>query len=415
MMPPQYLRGLFLVALLACSQLWTMPLTAAEGESQEVAEGELLAEPALQAESAILMDAKTGAVLYALNADKQLYPASITKIVTGIVALEAAADLTSLVTVSKEARYEDGTRVFLAEGEQQTLENLIYGMLVNSGNDAATAIAEFIDGTKEKFAERMNTFVRDKAGATQTLFMNPSGLPDPLQVTTALDMAHIAQYAMKNEQFRTIVGTMKRPWTGAEWTSELINHNKLLGTYEGATGIKNGYTNAAGFTLVASAKREEMELIGVILKAPTNNGIYADMRKLLDYGFQGFQLQKLFDSGQSYPQPAEMEAPSYVASEEIWAVIPRGEQPVIRVEASGNVWVETSKGSTVAGKMTVIESEAADEPALMNSRTISEETGKQINLWLILVFFSWLIMNAFLVLIACLRYRRKRGYRSPEW
>ncbi|MCQ6559442.1 D-alanyl-D-alanine carboxypeptidase family protein [Paenibacillus mendelii] len=415
MMPPQYLRSLFLVVVLACSQLWTMPLTAAEGESKGGAEEELIAEPVLQAESAILMDAKTGAVLYALNADKPLYPASITKIVTGIVALEAVTDLNSLVTVSKEARYEDGTRVFLAEGEQQTLENLIYGMLVNSGNDAATAIAEFIDGTKEKFAERMNTFVRDKAGATQSLFMNPSGLPDPLQVTTALDMAHIAQYAMKNEQFRTIVGTMKRPWAGAEWTSELINHNKLLGSYEGATGIKNGYTNAAGFTLVASAKRGEMELIGVILKAPTNNGIYADMRKLLDYGFQGFQLQKLFDSGQTYPQTAMMEAPSYVASEEIWAVIPQGEQPVIRVEPSGNVWVETSKGSTVAGKMTVIEPEAADEPALKNSKTISEETERQINLWLILVFFSWLIMNAFLVLIACLRYRRKRKYRSPEW
>jgi len=403
------------VVLLVSSQLWTMPLTAAEGGSTAVAEEEPLAEPVLKAESAILMDAKTGAVLYALNADKPLYPASITKIVTGIVALEAVTDLNSLVTVSKEARYEDGTRVFLAEGEQQTMENLIYGMLVNSGNDAATAIAEFIDGSKEKFAERMNTFVRDKAGATQSLFMNPSGLPDPLQVTTALDMAHIAQYAMKNDQFRTIVGTMKRPWEGAEWTSELINHNKLLGTYEGATGIKNGYTNAAGFTLVASAKREEMELIGVILKAPTNNGIYADMRKLLDYGFEGYQLQKLFDSGHSYPQIAEKEAPSFVASEEIWAVIPRGEQPVIRVEPSGNVWVQTTKGSTVAGKMNVIEPEAADEPALKNTKTISEETGRQINLWLILVFVFWLVMNGFLVLIAYLRYKRKREYRSPEW
>ncbi|UVI28930.1 D-alanyl-D-alanine carboxypeptidase family protein [Paenibacillus spongiae] len=417
MMPPHYLRCLSVVLLLICCQLWSVHWTAAaaEGDPLTAADEGLQAEPKLQAEAAILMDARTGTVLYAHNADKPLYPASITKIVTGIIALETAADLNSLVTVSKEARHEDGTRVFLAEGEQQTLENLVYGMLVNSGNDAATAIAEFIDGTKEKFAERMNTFVRDKAGAAQTNFVNPSGLPDPLQVTTALDMAHIAQYAMKNETFRTIVGTTKRPWKGAEWTSELINHNKLLGTYEGATGIKNGFTNASGFTLVASAMRDEMELIGVILKAPTNNGIYADMRKLLDYGFAGFELKKLFDAGESYPQPAEKGAPTFVASEEIWAVTPRGEQPDIRVEPSGSVQVQTSKGMIAAGKMTVIEPGVNDEPLQMSGKQVYEETGNPMNLWLIFVFMAWLVMNAFLVFIAYLRYRKKRKYRSPEW
>lgn len=239
-----------------------------------------------QSESAILIDAKSGAVLFAKNETERLYPASITKIVTGIIALEQA-DPAEIVTVSKNARGEDGTRIYLAEGEQKPMLDLIEGMLVNSGNDAATAIAEHMDGTNELFAQRMNEFVH-QLGARDTNFMNPSGLPDENQYTTAKDMAKIAQYAMQNEQFRQVVAIKSKPWVGQEWVSKLENHNKLLGSYEGAIGVKNGFTQAAGYTLVSAAKRGDTELIGVILKGATDAGVYMDMSKLLDYGLCPF-------------------------------------------------------------------------------------------------------------------------------
>lgn len=235
------------------------------------------------------MDAKSGQVLYGKNEHKRMYPASITKIVTGIIALEEA-DPASLVTVSEEARNEEGTRVFLAEGELVTMEKLVYGLLVNSGNDAATAIAESIDGSEARFAERMNRFVEQKLELRDTHFTNPHGLPDEEHYTTAEDMAVIARYAMRNAQFRQIVATKTLPWTGEEWDSELMNHNRMLWDYEGANGVKNGYTNAAGFTLVTSAERGGHELIGVVMKTASSEEIYAYMTALLDYGFGDMAL-----------------------------------------------------------------------------------------------------------------------------
>ncbi|SFS62468.1 D-alanyl-D-alanine carboxypeptidase family protein [Paenibacillus sp. BC26] len=382
------------------------------------AEEAVQAEPNLASESAILMDAQTGTVLFQKNAEKQQFPASITKIVTGIVALEYESVLSNLVTVSREARREEGTRIYLAEGEQVSLEKLLYGMLMNSGNDAATAIAEYIDGSKAQFAERMNAFVKEKAGAEHTNFVNPSGLPDEAQVTTAIDMARISRYAMQNEVFRKIVATKRMPWVGKEWTSSLINHNQMLKDYEGTTGIKNGYTEAAGFTLVTSAKRDGMELIGVILKSPSKTAVYKEMTNLLDYGFEHYELKQLIAANDSYPFTSSSPA-EFIAAEPMWAVLPKGETPAITVTSQGNVLVTSSIGTVDAGTMEPVKPElpvsvasvtpSPEEDVKMAADVHSDEPSGSTKLT---IFIIWMSLLAYLAVLAYLRLKRQKQERA---
>ncbi|MBM7622138.1 D-alanyl-D-alanine carboxypeptidase/D-alanyl-D-alanine carboxypeptidase (penicillin-binding protein 5/6) [Bacillus tianshenii] len=242
----------------------------------------------LFSESAILIDTETGDVLYEKDRDKIMYPASITKIVTAIIAIEEG-NLEDIVTVSEKARNQDGSRVYLLEGEKVTLQKLVQGLLINSGNDAGTAIAEHMNGSEKEFAKRMTAFVEKEIGTENTTFKNPHGLFDPEHVTTAEDMGKIARYAMKNETFREIVGTKEMEWIGEGWETTLYNHHRLLWDYEGATGVKNGYVPESGHTLVTTAERNGKELLVVTLKAASKYYSYKDTMNLLDYGFLNFE------------------------------------------------------------------------------------------------------------------------------
>ncbi|MGG6447406.1 D-alanyl-D-alanine carboxypeptidase family protein [Pseudobacillus badius] len=248
----------------------------------------------LMSESAILIDAKSGKILYEKNAKHQMYPASITKIATAIYAIENG-DLDDMVTVSKKAREVEGTRVYLEGGEQVSLKKLIQGLLINSGNDAAVAIAEHLEGSPERFAFKMNKYLKKNIGTTQTNFENPHGLFAPNHVTTASDMAEITRYAMKNKVFREIFGTVKLKWKGTSWNTTLLNHHKLMREipYEGVTGGKTGFVNESGHTLVTTAKREDFHLIAVTLKAPSSTAAFNDTIQLLDYGYQNYKAFKL--------------------------------------------------------------------------------------------------------------------------
>ncbi|MFC4810324.1 D-alanyl-D-alanine carboxypeptidase family protein [Paenibacillus sp. GCM10023250] len=400
-----------LAALLALASVgWASPVHAETADE---------ARPELASEAAVLIEAKTGTVLYARNAEKQEYPASITKIVTGIVAIEDERDMSATVTVSKEARGEDGTRVYLAEGEKLPLLNLLYGMLMNSGNDAATAIAEYVDGSKAKFAERMNEFAKDKIGAANTHFVNPSGLPDPRQYTTAMDMAKITRYAMQNELFRTIVGTRRMPWNGQEWKSELINHNEMLGQYEGTTGVKNGYTGDAGFTLVTSAKRDGMELIGVLLKSPSKSLLYQDMTKLLDYGFRQFELQRVSAANPAYPLAAEA---NFVQTGPMYAAVPKGETPAVSVAPDGTVTVRTSLGDAEAGRLQPsvpsLAAIAARYPAVKAAALHADGNKRAPEPGAVTkaeIFVVWIGMLIYLGLIAAIRAKRQRLERERSF
>ncbi|WP_054712563.1 D-alanyl-D-alanine carboxypeptidase family protein, partial [Bacillus sp. JCM 19041] len=263
----------------------------------------------LMSEASVLIDAKSGQILYEENADKKMYPASITKIVTGIMAIEQG-DLTEEVRVSEFATEQIGTRVYLLEDEKVSLRQLVEGLLINSGNDAGTAIAEHLAGDEEKFAKKMNEFVHE-LGATNTHFTNPHGLFDEEHYTTALDMAIITQYALKNNTFRDIVSTKELEWVGEGWETTLYNHHRLLWDYEGTIGVKNGFVSQAGFTLVTAAERDEQAYIAVTLKNDTAQQSYQDTQRLLDYGFNNYkqiQLDKdepLIDQGATTYYPME--------------------------------------------------------------------------------------------------------------
>lgn len=248
--------------------------------------------PEIVGQAGLVMDVLTGKVLYEKNAHSPFEPASPTKIMTAILALEKG-NLSDIVVTSEEPLRVDGSRIYLEEGEKLTLEQMLYGMMLNSGNDAAVAIAEHIGGDIESFVKMMNAKARE-IGAYHTTFVNPSGLPDEGHLTTAYDLALISRYALLNlPEFRKIVSTktLEIPWQAEEWDRQLINLNKLLWNYEGADGVKTGYTSTAGRTLVASATRDGWQLISVVLKSDAN--IWSDSMALLDYGFENFEIKNL--------------------------------------------------------------------------------------------------------------------------
>lgn len=242
-------------------------------------------EPTVSARAAIVIDAETGRSLYEKNADEPLPMASTTKIITAITAIENGR-MEDVVTVSKLAATTEGSSVWLEEGEQLTLEELLYALMLESGNDAAVAIAEHVGGSVENFVAMMNAFC-ESVGAVNTHCVTVNGLDGDGHETTARDLAHIASYAMRSEAFRTIVGTKKRtiPWADKPWGRQLDNHNKLLDSYDGCDGIKTGYTKKAGRCLVSSASRGDFRAIAVTLSAPDD---WQDHRDMLDYVFHTF-------------------------------------------------------------------------------------------------------------------------------
>ncbi len=249
---------------------------------------------AISAKSAVLIDVGSGRVLFEHNAGEKLPMASTTKIMTALIACESKR-LNEVVKVSPFASGTEGSSLWLKIGESQTLENLTYGLMLKSGNDAAVAIAEHLCGSVDAFALVMNEKARE-VGAKNTRFKNPHGLDDVEHYTTAYDLAIIAREAMKIKDFRKIVGTKTYaiPMQGEKWDRLLTNHNKLLWKIEGCNGIKTGFTKRSGRCLVSSAKRGEEEYICVTLNAPND---WSDHTTLLNMGFDNFENVKVFQKG----------------------------------------------------------------------------------------------------------------------
>ena len=239
--------------------------------------------PRLSSDYAILVDAYTGKVLYEKNADDKAYPASTTKILTLITALENS-NRKEVVIISERAASMEGSSAYLKAGEKYTFSDILYGMMLPSGNDASVALAEHIGGSMENFVKLMNSSAK-LMGAKNSSFVNSSGLPNENHYTTARDMAKIAVYAMQNKAFREIVSTEKVSWPrkNALQPYELRNTNQILGNFFGANGIKTGYTQVAQKCLVVSAKRKDLELIAVFFHSPKD--CWDDGRALLQYGF----------------------------------------------------------------------------------------------------------------------------------
>lgn len=241
------------------------------------------AAPTVSAQGAILIRADTGAVLFEKDAEKRLYPASTTKIMTALVVLETLEKLSlrpdSRVVVPAEAAGMEGSSIYLKAGENISMEELLYGMMLQSGNDAATAAAICAGGSLQNFVRQMNRRA-EELGCTGTHFTNACGLFDENHYTTAKDLACIAAAAMQREDFRRIVSAPD--WKSPENERNFYNKNKTVHQYEGGDGVKIGFTKASGRTLAASATRNGVSLIAVVLR---DGNWFQDAYAMLDYGF----------------------------------------------------------------------------------------------------------------------------------
>lgn len=296
------------------------------------------AELAVSAKAAILMHADSGRVLYEKNADEHMLIASTTKIMTAIVVLEHC-ELDDLVEVDSRSAGIEGSSMYLKAGESYTVEDLLYGLLLVSGNDAASALALHVADSMEEFAELMNAKAAE-LGMTESSFKNAHGLDEEGHYSTARDMAKLAAYCMGNEDFARIAGTVSH--TVGEQT--LVNHNRLLREYDGCLGLKTGYTMAAGRTLVTCAERDGARYVCVTLNDPDD---WDDHKALYDWAFANYSFAEVIPAGLSYEVPlisgAEMTAPAETEGA-AYALIQNGESYDMELEMPAFAFAPISEG-----------------------------------------------------------------------
>ena len=261
---------------------------------------DVLNESDIVSQAAILMDYKTGRVLWGKNIHEPLPMASTTKIMTAILAIESGK-LDDIVTVSKKAASAPRVKMFLSVNEKIKLEYLIYALMLQSSNDAAVAIAEHISGTVDEFCNLMTKRAKQIA-AKDTVFKTPNGLDSADHHSTAYDMALISKYALSNDTFVKIINTKNISFKSNFKNYNIINKNRLLSEFNGANGIKTGYTGKAGHCFVGSATRNGQTLISVVLASGWGNKgkqqKWIDTKKLLNYGFNNYKEQKIFEKGE---------------------------------------------------------------------------------------------------------------------
>lgn len=306
------------------------PVHAAPGETER-------AFPAVQtsADAAVLLDVTGGGrrVIWSRNGEEKMRMASTTKIMTALVAIESLP-LSTQVTVPAGAVGVEGSSVYLVEGEVLSLEQLLYCMLLESANDAATAIALTVAGSIEAFADMMNAKV-SSLGLTATHFCNPHGLDADGHYTTAHDLACIAAAALENPQFAAITSTYKTviPNTATGGARLLVNHNRLLRSYEGSIGVKTGFTRASGRCLVSAAERDGVRLVAVTLDDPND---WHDHTAMLDAGFAFFECIRLTSSDGQLCSPGGQALPPV-------SVI-NGEQSSVRCCTAAGIQVTLPRG-----------------------------------------------------------------------
>ncbi len=243
--------------------------------------------------SEIIMDVNSGRVLFENNAYEKKYMASTTKILTAICIIENC-NISDVITVTDKTVGVEGSSIYLEVGEKLSVKDLLYGLMLRSGNDCAETLAVYCSGSIEKFSLLMNETAK-KIGALNSNFVNPHGLHNDNHYTTAYDLALISRYAMKNQDFRSIVATkaVKIPFTTKNYDRYLTNKNKMLKEFDGANGIKTGYTKKAGRCLVSSCLRNGLELICVVLNCPP---MFERSKSLLTQSFENYKNYKIVES-----------------------------------------------------------------------------------------------------------------------
>ena len=320
---------------------------------------------AISAECAILIDAQTGRVLYEKQAEEKSLIASTTKIMTALVICEQT-NVLDRVKIPKEAVGIEGSSMYLKEGEVLTVQELLYGLMLQSGNDAAVALAIYCGGTVEGFTELMN----DKAhrlGMTQSHFANPNGLDSPGNYSTARDMAILTAYAMQNPIFAQTVST-KTITIGERC---LRNHNKLLWQLEGANGVKTGYTKAAGRILISSVTRMGRQLIAVTFNAPDD---WQDHKTLIEDGFSRFTVQQLVRQGQTLGQlelaGGQETSVDLIAAEDFSYSLAQGERVTISLPEAGFAYAPVAEGQEAGFAHILVDGIAVAKVPLVYGATI---------------------------------------------
>ncbi len=341
-----------------------------------IAETEDKKDIGIEGECGILIEATSGRVLYENNAEARRAPASTTKIMTALIVLENA-ELDSVVTVPQAAVGIEGSSVYLGLGERLTVKELLYALMLRSGNDAATALALHVSNNINEFAELMN-IKANELGLENTNFQNPTGLPDEEHYTTAHDLAIIAAEAMKNDVFKQIVATEKIniSWDGKDCDRLLVNKNKMLFQYDGANGIKTGYTMAAGRCLVASATRNGMTLISVVLNS---SPMYKDCSEMLDYGFNNFDMFTAINAGEMMGnvkvKNGFIDNVGYIAEQDMIFPLKRDDEISITVRvASEYAFAPITKGETAAWADIYINNELIKSAELVYAESTGENT-----------------------------------------
>lgn len=333
------------------------------------------AEIEISAHSAILCCADTGDVLYEKNADEKMLIASTTKLMTALVVLENA-QLDEEVKPEPEWCNIEGSSMYLDYNKTYSVKELLTGLMLVSGNDAATVLANHISGSEAGFAKLMN----DKAaslGMKNSHFTNPHGLDDPEHYSTARDMAILAESCLNNEELVSIASKISA--TVGELT--YYNHNRLLREYDGCTGLKTGYTIAAGRTLVSSAERNGMHLVCVTLNAPED---WADHKKLLDYGYNNYSLSKFDESSFSVNLPvisAAKQTVSAVPENAITILASKSDVVDVQLEAPRVLFAGGIKGEKVGQIRVTVNGELAAEENLVYTENVIVDSTLHLSAW----------------------------------
>ena len=331
---------------------------------------------AISAQKSILVDGHTGRVLYEKRADEKSLIASTTKIMTALLICENC-NVLDLVRIPREAVGIEGSSMYLQEGEVLTVQELLYGLMLQSGNDAATALALYCSGSVEDFAERMNEKARE-LGMESTHFANPHGLDAAEHFSTARDLAVLASYAMKNPIFAQTVST-KNVTVGSRY---LTNHNKLLWQVVGADGVKTGFTKAAGRILVSSAKRNGRRLVCVTID---DGNDWLDHRNLYEDGFSRYHTESIIYHGQILGTlqvfGGQEDTVDVIAAEDFSFALAKGETVTIVLSNKGFVYAPAVAGADAGFAYICIDGKPVGKVKVVLEKTVEQKIPEKKNFW----------------------------------
>lgn len=334
--------------------------------------------PQLAANAYLLLDYNSGQILAEMNADQQVEPASLTKLMTAYAIFhelkEGNIHLTDQVTISEKAWRSPGSRMFVEVGKQVAVEDLLKGMIIQSGNDASIALAEYVAGSEDTFAALMNRHAQ-RLGLEHSHFVNATGLPHKDHYTTARDIAHLTR-ALITEFPEHYAWYSERSYSFNGITQ--YNRNKLLWRDESVDGVKTGHTESAGYCLVTSAQRGEMRLISVVMGTDSEEARARESQSLLNYGFRFFETHKLYSAGEQLTETriwkGDSETLPLGLANDLYVTIPRGQYKKLNATMNIDALIQApaNKGDQFGNVNVVLEDQAVASQPLVALQSIPE-------------------------------------------